>query len=86
LTRQYGLAGLEVDHLNHEADQRQALRRLADRLGLLATGSSDYHGQGKRNFPLGAYTTSADVYGEIRRLASGLKRTSRPDDDQGDQA
>lgn len=39
-----GLAGLEVDHPDHEAPWRQRFGALADRLGLLKTGSSDYHG------------------------------------------
>lgn len=44
-----GLVALEVDHRDHSPAQRQRLRTLADRLGLLVTGSSDYHGAGKPN-------------------------------------
>jgi predicted metal-dependent phosphoesterase TrpH len=43
-----GLAGLEVDHPDHGPADRQHLRRLAADLGLLVTGSSDYHGTNKR--------------------------------------
>jgi predicted metal-dependent phosphoesterase TrpH len=67
LTKEHGLQGLEVDHLGHSDEQRTKLRHLADELGLLATGSSDYHGTGKRNHPLGAYTTDPAVYAELRR-------------------
>jgi predicted metal-dependent phosphoesterase TrpH len=44
-----GLAGLEVDHRDNPPEQRARLRALAGRLGLLVTGSSDYHGAGKPN-------------------------------------
>ncbi|MDR1264468.1 MAG: PHP domain-containing protein [Propionibacteriaceae bacterium] len=75
LARDHGLAGLEADHLNHDVAQRAALRRLAERLGLLVTGSSDYHGTGKRNFPLGAHTTAPEVYAELRCRAGSHRRT-----------
>ena len=42
-----GLTGLEVDHPDHDAATRARLRTVADRLGLLATGASDYHGGNK---------------------------------------
>jgi hypothetical protein len=42
-----GLLGLEVDHPDHRPDERAHLRGLADDLGLLVTGSSDYHGDNK---------------------------------------
>jgi predicted metal-dependent phosphoesterase TrpH len=65
-----GLAGLEVDHRDHTAAQRQHLRELADRWGLLATGSSDYHGAGKPN-RLAENTTSPHVLDEIVARATG---------------
>jgi predicted metal-dependent phosphoesterase TrpH len=40
-----GLAGLEISHPDHDHHQRVALRALADRLGLVATGGSDDHGE-----------------------------------------
>ena len=55
-----GLAGLEVDHPDHSPADREMLRGLAAKLGLLATGSSDYHGSGKST-PIGAFTTAPDV-------------------------
>ena len=42
-----GLDGIEVDHMDHDAATRARLRGLAADLGLLATGSSDYHGSRK---------------------------------------
>jgi predicted metal-dependent phosphoesterase TrpH len=43
----YGLGGLEVDHPDHSPAERDELRSYAARLGLLITGSSDYHGSNK---------------------------------------
>lgn len=61
-----GLAGLEVHHRDHTPEQRARLAALADRLGLLVTGSSDYHGTGKDNV-LGENTTAPEVLAEIER-------------------
>ena len=55
-----GLVGLEVDHRDHDGPTRLRLRALADRLGLLSTGSSDFHGTGKQN-RLAENTTPDDV-------------------------
>jgi predicted metal-dependent phosphoesterase TrpH len=56
-----GLAGIEVDHPDHLQVERDRLRVLADELGLVATGSSDFHGSNKVN-RLGECTTSASAY------------------------
>lgn len=61
-----GLAGLEVDHRDHEESDRARLRDVAGELGLLVTGSSDYHGTGKLN-RIGEHTTDPDVLAEIER-------------------
>ncbi|WP_333740238.1 PHP domain-containing protein [Streptomyces sp. IBSBF 2806] len=65
-----GLDGIEVDHMDHDADTRERLRALAKDLGLLVTGSSDYHGS-RKTCELGEYTTDPEVYGEITRRATG---------------
>jgi hypothetical protein len=59
-----GLAGLEVDHRDHTPEQRAHLAALADELGLLVTGASDYHGAGKPN-RLGEFTTAPEVVAAI---------------------
>jgi predicted metal-dependent phosphoesterase TrpH len=67
-----GLGGVEVDHPDHELDARTRLRELAAALGLLTTGSSDFHGT--REGPgrgLGAYSTDPAVLAEIIDRASG---------------
>ena len=60
-----GLDGIEVDHNDHDAPTREQLRELAGRHGLLVTGSSDYHGTGKRDHGLGGNTTAPEVLAEI---------------------
>ncbi|MGW4567152.1 PHP domain-containing protein [Streptomyces sp. NPDC004561] len=65
-----GLDGIEVDHMDHGPDDRARLRGLAAELGLLVTGSSDYHGS-RKTVSLGEYTTDPEVYGEITRRATG---------------
>lgn len=48
-----GLAGLEVIHSDHDAAHVKKYESLADRLGLLKTGGSDFHGSNKHNIDLG---------------------------------
>ena len=73
-----GLAGLEVDHRDHSDAERTHLRDVARSLGLLVTGSSDYHGTGKRNL-LGENTTDPEVLARLDALAeagAGVTGTS----------
>jgi predicted metal-dependent phosphoesterase TrpH len=56
-----GLGGAEVDHPDHTPEDRARLRKLAEELDLVVTGSSDDHGEltGHR---LGCETTSPEQY------------------------
>lgn len=65
-----GLDGIEVDHMDHDPETRARLRGLAKELGLLTTGSSDYHGS-RKTCVLGEFSTDPEVYGEITRRATG---------------
>jgi len=65
-----GLAGLEIYHRDNPEEGRTFLRRIAERYGLLITGSSDYHGAGKPNL-LGENLTSAEVFARIEELGTG---------------
>jgi predicted metal-dependent phosphoesterase TrpH len=65
-----GLLGLEVDHPDHSADQRAHLRGLAADLGLITTGSSDYHGRNKTT-PIAACTTDPDQFEAILAAGTG---------------
>ena len=49
-----GLVGLEVYHSGHPPEAVQRYEQLADRLGLLKTGGSDYHGTSKEGAPIGS--------------------------------
>lgn len=59
-----GMVGLEVDHRDHDRSDREHAAGLVTRLGLVRTGSSDYHGAGKPN-RLGENTTAP---GELERI------------------
>jgi 3',5'-nucleoside bisphosphate phosphatase len=67
LVRDHGLDGIEADHQDHDLDDRARLRALAEDLGVLITGSSDYHGTGKVGHDLGCNTTAEEVYIELAR-------------------
>ena len=67
-----GLFGLEVDHLDHDPQQRGRLREIAGSLGLAVTGSSDHHGLGKTNHALGRETTRPDQLARIVARAAEL--------------
>ncbi|GLZ35817.1 phosphatase [Lentzea sp. NBRC 105346] len=67
-----GLAGVEVDHPDHDADTRLRLRRLADSAGLIVTGSSDYHGTNK-TIRLGAESTAPEMLDALAERATGCK-------------
>ena len=66
---QAGLLALEAHHLDHTPEQVRKATALAAELGLLVTGSSDYHGDGKVN-RLGDRLTSPDVLEAIEQAAS----------------
>ena len=65
-----GLAGLEIYHRDNPEEGRVFLRKLADRHGLLVTGSSDYHGAGKPN-RLGENLTSPEEFTRIEEQGTG---------------
>lgn len=66
-----GLFGLEADHEDHSPAEQAHVRALADRLGLVVTGSSDFHGTHK-TVQLGAFTTASEAYEKIVAAASGV--------------
>lgn len=65
-----GLAGIEVDHPNHVPEDRATLRELVDSHDLIATGSSDYHGD-RKTTTLGCESTSEDMLERLVASASG---------------
>lgn len=77
-----GLAGLEVDHSDHDASTRQDLRSLAGALDLIVTGSSDHHGTGKIGHALGCETTAPEQFERLldrgRLNAAAVGRGTQP--------
>ncbi|APU13015.1 PHP domain-containing protein [Actinoalloteichus fjordicus] len=67
-----GLAGVEVDHPDHDLPTRRELRGLAGELGLLTTGSSDYHGTNK-TLSLGEETTDPAQFEALVAQTSGTE-------------
>ncbi len=67
---QAGLAGLEVDHPDHDEGTRRRLRAVAAEHGLIVTGSSDDHGTftGDR---LGCETTAVEAYEALLAMTGG---------------
>ena len=75
--REAGLAGLEAYHRDHGPAEIARATELARQLGLVLTGSSDYHGEGKRN-RLAENTTSPEVLEAIESGSSGVTEVLRP--------
>ena len=65
-----GLFGLEVHHRDNREGSAEAWTKTAQKFGLVVTGSSDYHGEGKPN-RLAEHTTSRAVYERIVGAGSG---------------
>ena len=63
-----GMAGLEVEHPDHDEAQRARYRAVAERLELVPTGASDCHGA-RYDYRLGVETTPRELVDELRRRA-----------------
>lgn len=67
-----GLQGIEVDHPDHDPESRARAAELGAQLGLILTGSSDYHGRNKTANSLGICTTPPDSYTALLALGTAL--------------
>lgn len=65
LVRDHDLDGIETDHKDHDRETRLLLFEMGARLGLIRTGSSDYHGSARIERTLGCFTTRKSAYKEI---------------------
>jgi len=72
----HGLTGVEVDHPNHDEETRVRLHGLAGELGLVRTGSSDYHGTNK-TIDLGDETTDPLALEELVARSTGHQVVTR---------
>lgn len=71
-----GLDGIEVVHSRHSSEERRRLAALADELGLVATGGSDFHGENKPDVDLG-YGVGGNVMVTTRTLDALRARARR---------
>jgi predicted metal-dependent phosphoesterase TrpH len=65
-----GMQGLEVDHTDHDPDQRARYGALAERLGLVPTGGSDCHGDRYDPIRLGTSVCRPESLAALRTLAA----------------
>jgi 3',5'-nucleoside bisphosphate phosphatase len=61
-----GMDGIEVDHPDQAPDQREHYRGMAKRLGVVVTGSTDYHGERTPDVLPGDETTSRDQFEALK--------------------
>lgn len=67
---EWGLLGIEVSHPSHsETDLRRA-RELADRLALIPTGGTDFHGSYGLPHAIGSFGADEEVVHRLREQAS----------------
>ncbi|HEX9712814.1 MAG TPA: PHP domain-containing protein [Actinomycetota bacterium] len=69
-----GLGGVEVDHPEHDPTWRARYQALAERLGLLCTGSSDFHGN-QHGGMIGENTTPEETVAALRARATAPEVT-----------
>ncbi|HEX9695390.1 MAG TPA: PHP domain-containing protein [Actinomycetota bacterium] len=67
-----GLAGVEVDHPDHDASARERFGALSRELNLIPTGSSDYHGNAHGG-AIGSNVTPADRVQQLRERAGAVR-------------
>jgi 3',5'-nucleoside bisphosphate phosphatase len=64
-----GMAGLEADHPDHTPERREHYRALAGRLGVVATGASDFHARPGEPLTLGTETTGPEAFDRLKSAA-----------------
>lgn len=81
-----GLNGIEVYHTSHTPAYEKRYAELAERLGLLLTGGSDFHGPGrKEGISLGDRTVSLETVRKLTKLHEEMEKwqehsQNRPND------
>ncbi len=66
-----GLDGIEAWHPKHSPDQQRELDQVARRLGLIASGGSDFHGEGRGRNDIGTSGVSLEVLASLRARRAG---------------
>ena len=65
-----GMRAIEVYHPKHRDNDIERYERLANKLGLVATGGSDSHGRRDGHLTLGARTVPLSTVDELERAKS----------------
>lgn len=74
----YGLEGIEVFYTEHTPEQVEKFSRLADRLGLLVSGGSDFHGEVKPDIGLGVGRGGLEVpYELVERMKAHRQKNGQ---------
>jgi predicted metal-dependent phosphoesterase TrpH len=75
-----GLLGMEVFYGEYDEGQREHLRAIARRRDLIATGGSDFHGEGHRSGrDLGGPFVPMEAVHQLRAAAAQARREARPE-------
>ena len=67
-----GLDGIEISHRDQSEDERELLRQVVSEYDIIATGSSDYHGNGKLN-QLAEFTTKPEDFEALEARADARR-------------
>jgi predicted metal-dependent phosphoesterase TrpH len=67
-----GLDGIEISHRDQSEEERELLREVVAQYGIIATGSSDYHGNGKLN-ELAEFTTKPEDFEALEARANARR-------------
>ena len=67
-----GLDGIEISHRDQSEEERELLREVVAQYGIIATGSSDYHGNGKLN-ELAEFTTKPEDFEALEARADARR-------------
>ncbi len=67
-----GLDGIEISHRDQSEDERRLLREIVEQYDIIATGSSDYHGNGKLN-QLAEFTTTPEDFEALEAKADARR-------------
>ena len=70
-----GMAGLEIEHPDHDEEERKRLRAIAKRLDLIITASSDFHGN-KHGGGMGENVCGPDVVEALRARCKPVGETA----------
>lgn len=70
-----GLQGIEVSHSDHTLEDEQLYREVAQKLHLIMTGGSDFHGEGRKmGVKLGGWGVPFKIVEQIRDLTINMRK------------